>query len=161
MQKNVVINARKYNGEIHRSWHCDLLESDGSLLVFIGEFKEKILHSDLGIIRPGTISYEYYWLDRWYNIFRFHEPEGTLRNFYCNVNAPPIFESNILNYIDLDLDVLVSNQFDVRVLDADEFELNSKIYGYPKKIKQQAETALQELLELIEHRHFPFNISHL
>ena len=160
MQKNVIINARKYNGEIHRTWHCDLLEREGSLLVFVGEFKEEILHSDLGIIRPGTVSYEYYWLDRWYNIFRFHEPEGHLRNFFCNVNTPPVFESNVLDYIDLDLDVLISNQLEAKILDADEFEANAKIYGYSKEIIHGAEIALSELLELAQNKSFPFNIPH-
>lgn len=157
MRKNVTINARKFNGEIHRSWHCDLIEQAGSLLIFVGEFKEEIKHQDLGVIRPGTTSYEYYWLDRWYNVFRFHEPEGELRNFYCNVNTPPVFESRVLDYIDLDLDVLISDDFKVKVLDTDEFEINSEKFGYPAEVKEKAQNSLAELIGLVQNRRFPFN----
>ena len=103
----IQINARKFDNKIHRSWKCKFIEQRDSLLIFAGEFDREITHNDLGIIRRGTVSYEYYWLDRFYNIFRFHEPEGSLRNFYCNVNVPPTFENGVLDYIDLDIDVLV------------------------------------------------------
>src|SRR5215210_5537237 len=83
------INSRKYDQSIRRSWQCRLLQQSGRLFVFEGVFDLDVQHDDLGIIRRGSVSYEYYWLDRWYNVFRFHEPEGQLRNYYCNINTPP------------------------------------------------------------------------
>src|SRR5215813_6470209 len=126
----ITINSRKFNGEIHRSWKAYFIEKRDSLLVFVGEFEEEVRHSKLGVIRRGTISYEYYWLDRWFNIFKFHEPEGELRNFYCNLNMPPRFENNVLDYVDLEIDVLVSQNFDTEILDREEFEENSVLFGY-------------------------------
>ena len=157
MKKNVIINARKFDGEIHRSWNCELIEQTGSLLMFVGEFKDEITHSELGIIRPGTVSYEYYWLDRWYNIFRFHEPEGRLRNFYCNINSPPTFEAGVLDYVDLDIDLLVSENFQIKVLDLEEFEINAKKFGYTKHTIEKAQTSLAELIDLARQRKFPFD----
>jgi uncharacterized protein len=152
----VKINSRKFNGRIHRSWKADFIEKQDSLLIFVGEFEEEVRHSKLGIIRPGTISYEYYWLDRWYNIFKFHEPEGELRNYYCNLNMPPTFENNILDYIDLEIDVLVSQNFDTEILDLDEFEENAKLFGYPDELIAKTFETLDELLKFIETRTFPF-----
>lgn len=151
------INARKFNGEIHRSWQADLIEQRDSLLIFVGRFEKEIRHPKLGVIRRGTISYEYYWLDRWFNVFRFHEPEGELRNFYCNINLPPSFETNVLDYIDLEIDVLVSENFDVEILDRDEFEENSKIFNYSADLKTKTFETLDELLKIIENRAFPFS----
>ncbi|HEX8636751.1 MAG TPA: DUF402 domain-containing protein [Pyrinomonadaceae bacterium] len=157
MKKTVIINARKFDGKIHRTWNCDLIDRIGNLLIFKGIFQDEIKHSDLKVIRPGTVSYEYYWLDRWYNVFRFHEPEGDLRNFYCNVNTPPTFESGVLDYVDLDLDVLISDDFKIEILDVAEFEINAKKFGYPEIIKKKAQTGLADLIKLALNRQFPFD----
>lgn len=154
--QKAIINSRKFNGKIHRSWKANLVEQQDTLLIFVGEFEDEVRHSELGVIRRGTISYEYYWLDRWYNIFKFHEPEGDLRNFYCNLNMPPKFENNVLDYIDLDIDVLVSKNFEVRILDREEFEEHSGLFGYSDKLIAKTLETLDELLRVIEARVFPF-----
>lgn len=151
-----IINSRKFNGDIHRSWKAELIKNENQLLIFVGEFEEEVHHSDLGIIRRGTISYEYYWLNRWYNIFKFFEPDGNLRNYYCNLNMPPTFSENVLDYVDLELDVLVSNSFEVKILDREEFEENSKRFGYSDELKIKTFETLNELLRLINSRAFPF-----
>ena len=144
------INSRKYDGAIKRSWHCRLLKRNGSGLIFVGEFDSEIAHPDLGLIRRGTVSYEYYWLDRWYNIFRFHEPLGELRNYYCNINMPPTFSSGVLNYVDLDIDVLVWPDMRYTILDEDEFDENAVTFDYPWVIREKARSSLAELLSFID-----------
>jgi protein associated with RNAse G/E len=133
------------------------MEQRNSLLIFHGEFEEELRHSELGVIRRGTISYEYYWLDRWYNVFKFFEPSGELRNFYCNLNMPPRFENNILDYVDLEIDVLVSKNFEVKILDREEFEENSKLFNYSTDLIKKTFDTLDELLKIIEAREFPFS----
>lgn len=155
--KIITINSRKFDGKISRSWKARLIERRDSLLVFIGVFEDEIKHSKLGLIRRGTISYEYYWLDRFYNIFRFHEPDNSLRNFYCNLNLPPTFENHVLDYVDLDIDVLVWKDFSFEILDADEFTENSKKYGYSEDLIRTVENNLKEVINLIEKRQFPFD----
>lgn len=155
--KGITINARKFDGSLHRSWKADLLDSEGPLLTFLGRFEFDVSHPELGFIRRGTYSYEYYWLDRWYNVFRFHEPEGTFRNFYCNINKPPVFDGATLDYVDLDIDLLVVPGRTTRVLDREEFELNAEKYSYPGDVKNNAALALRELSSLIDRKHFPFD----
>lgn len=157
--KSFTINSRKFDGSIHRSWRADLMEEKNSLLVFEGVFETEINHSHLGIIRPGTVSYEYYWTDRWYNIFRFHEPEGSLRNFYCNVNQPPVLNGSILDYVDLDIDVLVWKDFSFEVLDVDEFKDNAKKFKYSVELIEKIDESLKEILNLANNKLFPFNTS--
>ncbi len=157
MKKEIIINALKYDGQIHRSWKAELIEQKDNLLIFVGEFEKEVSHPQLGVIRRATLSYEYYWLNRWYNIFRFHEPEGNLRNFYCNINLPPKFENGILSYIDLDIDILVWQNFSFEILDMDEFEENSRRYSYPNSVITKCRTTLEELQNLIKSRQFPFD----
>src|SRR5215218_7367004 len=124
-KQSITINSRKFDGYIDKSWQAELVEETDKILIFAGIFDKEISHTHLGVIRRGTISYEYYWKYKWFNIFRFHEPEGQLRNFYCNVNMPPQFQNNVLDYIDLDVDVVVWKDLSHEILDLDEFELHA------------------------------------
>ena len=153
----IQINSRKFDGSLHRSWQVKLLERTNSLLTFVGVFEEQIEHPLLGVIKHGTVSYEFYWLNRGYNIFRFHEPAGDLRNFYCNLILPPVFESNILDYVDLDIDVVVWKDFSHQVLDADEFKTNAKIFGYPETLRTDVNKNLEEIMTKIKRKSFPFD----
>jgi protein associated with RNAse G/E len=133
---------------LHRTWPAELIRQEGSLIVLDAKFPEEIIHDLLGTIASGTHSLEYYWLDRWYNIFRFAQPDGKLRNYYCNVNVPATFDGETLSYVDLDLDVLVAPDFSYRVLDIEDFERNAKCYGYPTEIHDKARQALDELVTM-------------
>jgi protein associated with RNAse G/E len=125
--------------------------------VLDARFEEEIRHALLGTVARGTVSVEYYWLDRWYNVFRFHEPTGGLRNYYCNVNVPPTFDGRALSYVDLDIDILVAPDLSYSILDRDEFEVNAALYDYPAHVRERAHQALAELVTLIESRRFPFD----
>ena len=157
MNETVTVNSRKFDGSIRRSWTCRLVEQKAPLLVFEGVFDFDVSHEDLGFIRRGTLSYEYYWLDRWYDVFRFHEPEGHLRNYYCNINMPPVFENGVLDYVDLDLDVLVRPDFSYKILDREDFEKNAKSFDYSDEIRINVNAAMSDVIRLIEKRQFPFS----
>ena len=157
MGNRFLIDSRKYDGRISKSWHAELIETTKDLSVFKGEFDSDVDHRKLGFIRRGTISYEYYWRERWFNIFRFHEPEGDLRNFYCNVATPAVLRENRLEYIDLDIDVLVNPELNYEILDLDEFAEHTVEFGYPAELIENAKASLNELIELIERRQFPFD----
>lgn len=141
---------------LHRTWDAELLRQEGSLVVLDATFPDEIIHELLGTIASGTHSLEYYWLDRWYNIFRFAHPDGKLRNYYCNVNVPATFADKVLSYVDLDIDVLVQPDFSYQILDLDEFEKNSALYDYSIDVRQNAQLAVFQLVKMIETRAFPF-----
>jgi len=155
--QNITINSRKYDGNINRTWKADLIEQDKTLLVFRGEFDREIKHRELGVIRRGTISYEYYWLDRWFSVFRFHEPEGEFRNFYCNINMPPTFENGVLDYIDLEIDILIWKDFSFQILDAEEFEENAEKFNFNLELRTKVEQNVNVILSLIRKREFPLD----
>jgi uncharacterized protein len=153
----ITVRANKYDGSQHRSWPARLVKREGPLLVLDAQFQEEVQHDLLGTIARGTQSVEYYWLDRWYNVFRFSEPSGRLRNYYCNINVPPTFDGKVLDYTDLDIDILVQADLSYEILDNDEFELNAAHFGYPPDVVLSARTAVEEVTKLIESRSFPFS----
>ena len=153
----IVVRACKYDGAEHRRWPATIVRQEGSLLVLDAKFDREIQHDLLGTIPSGTASTEYYWLDRWYNVFRFTPPQSNRKTYYCNLNIPPTFDGQTLSYIDLDIDLLVESDFRYRVLDLEEFERNATRYDYSNEVRLNAEKALDELITLIESRAFPFD----
>ena len=153
--KIITINSRKYDGQIRRSWEGGLISESETQIVLVGKFEEDVGHDEIGLIKKGTVSFEFYWLDSWYNIFRFHEPDGTLRNYYCNITMPPTLSDGILDYVDLDIDVLVWPDNRYEVLDLDDFEVNKVKFGYPKDVIEKAEHSLAEVIALIEKGELP------
>jgi protein associated with RNAse G/E len=153
--QQVTVNSRKYDLSIRRSWQCGLLRQSGNLLVLVGEFDRDVEHAGLGSIQRGTTSYEYYWLDRWYNIFRFHDPNGEFRNFYCNISMPAVFENGVLDYVDLDIDVLVWPDSSYEILDKEEYEENVIKFGYAQDTRFNAATALADIISAIENNKLP------
>lgn len=153
----VTVEACKYDQTVHRRWQAQQFAETKEYWGLIGKFEQTIRHPLLGVIRPGTWSLEFYWKNRCYNVFRFHEPDGLLRNFYCNINLPPVFDGQLLSYVDLDADVLVEPSLAYQVVDLDEFAANAALHNYPPKVHRQAAQGLNELRQLIEERRFPFN----
>lgn len=155
--ETITVNSRKFDQSIRRTWKCRFLKRNGSLIECIGEFDEEVEHPQLGLIRRGTVSHEYYWLDRWYNVFRFQEPNDKLRNFYCNIAMPPTFENGVLDYVDLDIDVLVWKDFTVEILDREDFERNTVTFDYSDEMKSKVVESLAYLIQAIEAQRFPFD----
>lgn len=152
----ITVNSLRPDGTVRRSWTCRPVYLSGELIIVEGVFAETVEHPDLGVIRPGTISREYYWTRRWYNVFRFSEPEGRLRNYYCNIAMPPRLGSNTLDYIDLDIDLVVWPDRSTDVLDLDDFRRNSEKFDYTKETIEKAEAALAELTAAAEAAADPF-----
>ncbi|MBK6721994.1 MAG: DUF402 domain-containing protein [Pyrinomonadaceae bacterium] len=153
--REITVNALKYDGSLRRHWTAGVVSQTDELTIAVGRFEFDVNHSDLGLIEQGTVSFEHFWKDRWYNIFRFHEPDGSLRNYYCNVAMPFTFDGETLEFVDLDIDVVVWPDGRFEVLDRNDFEENSVKFDYPGDLIEKAESALIELLSLIDAGKLP------
>lgn len=156
MTRDITVRVLKHDGAEYRRWKASLSCHEGDLIVLDAKFDVDVTHEVLGHVQRGTRTVEYYWLGRWYNVFRFLKDDGSTRLWYCNVNTPPRFQDGTLTYVDLDVDVLVQPDFSFQVLDTEEFEANAADYGYSDEEKRQAENAIADLIGLIETRQFPF-----
>ena len=109
---------------------------------------------DLGyvIFETGDCFTEWYFSDRWYNIFEIASPDGTLKGWYCNVAAPATIEVHDLYYRDLLLDLWVAPSGATTVLDEDEFAAST----LDSATQEQARAGLAELERLVARRQGPF-----
>lgn len=157
MDRWMTVNSLRFDLSVRRSWACRLIERKDNELTLIGAFDNDVDHANLGRILAGTISCEYFWLDRWYNVFRFHEPGGEFRLFYCNICLPPLITDESLSYVDLDIDVVVGPDGKAAILDTEDFERNSVCFGYPENVKRRVFETVVEVLGQIREKKFPFN----
>jgi len=156
MSDVITVKVVKHDGSEHRRWQATIAQQDDSLLVLDAEFDIDVTHELLGEIRRGTRTVEYYWFNRWYNVFRFLAEDGSTGLWYCNINKPPVLSQGLLTYIDLDIDILVQPDLSYQLMDLDEFEVNAERYHYSAEEHRQAHLATEELISLIQRREFPF-----
>lgn len=157
MNDLIKVISRRIDGGIKRTWDAELIRLTGSNIVLDGRFASDVEHPDLGLIRKGTISIEYYWTDRWYNIFAFYQPDGIFRNFYCNINQPPLFNTKTLDYIDMEIDLFIDKDLSSRILDLDEYEAAKKKYAIKPEIDAEVFRAVSELETMLSKGEAPFD----
>ena len=106
---------------------------------------------DLGytVFEPGDLFTEYYYTDRWYNIFDIAHSNGTHKGWYCNVAEPASIYDDVIEQIDLLLDVWIDSQGNALVLDEDEFASDTTL---TQEQRIGAQHGLQALLQLLASR---------
>jgi uncharacterized protein len=119
------IKVQKKNpaGEVTYEYEGLLLNRDGRSVVLEALFDRADMPFMDVVFKTGDRFIEYYYTDRWYNIFAIHDrDDGTVKGWYCNIGKPAVFEDSTVSYIDLALDLWVSVDGTQTVLDQDEFE---------------------------------------
>ena len=113
---------------------------------------------DLGYTRfePGDRFIEYYYTDRWFNIFDISTAGGTRKRWYCNITEPARIYADHIEQVDLLLDVWVDPKGTPLVLDEDEFNADTTLNDEQRRGAQQA---LHELLQMVAARIEPFSDS--
>ena len=111
--------------------------------------------TDLGYVRfePGDRFTEYYYSDRWYNIFDIADADGQRKGWYCNIAQPASIFAERIEQVDLLLDVWVDPRGVPLVLDEDEFEADNTLNA---ELRKAALDGLHELLEMIAEQSEPF-----
>lgn len=155
--REIIVNALRYDRSIKRSWSAGLVNDNDGHIVVIGRFSLDVRHDDLGDIAKGTVSIEHFWLDRWSNVFCFYEPDGRFRNYYCNIALPPTFDGQTLEFVDLDLDVVVWPGEAPVLLDEEELEVSRVKYQIDAETIKRARREADSLMVAAESGEFPFD----
>ncbi len=104
--------------------------------------------------REGDRFIETYYTNRWFNIFEIHDADDDhIKGWYCNITRPARIEQGHIYAEDLALDLLVTPDGRVRVLDEDEFEE----IDLSESDRKNALSALEELKQWVKARKEPFS----
>ena len=98
---------------------------------------------------PGDRFIEYYYTDRWFNIFDISSADGVHKGWYCNVAEPAVSSDDSIEQVDLLLDVWVNPNGETLILDEDEFAADTTLSD---ELRRRARQGLQALLQLIAAR---------
>ena len=102
----------------------------------------------------GDIFTEWFYTDRWYNIFRIENGKtGALKGWYCNITRPATITENTIRADDLALDVIILPDGQFHLLDEDEFDA----LALTEIEKQAALDAVAQIRDLVTHRKPPFD----
>ena len=153
----ITVVSLNYDRTVRKTWAANLISSGPGFVELAGFFDRDITHPTLGNIHKGTLTVEYFWPDRWFNIFKFLEPDGRLKYFYCNIAMPPEFVDGKIEYVDLDIDVIVLPDGSPQILDEDDFAISAKRFQYSDDLVARVKAVLKELLELLDKKEFPFD----
>src|SRR5205085_3530918 len=74
------------------------------------------------VFRRGDTFIEWYYSERWYNVFELYDvDDGQHKGWYCNITRPAKISEDLITADDLALDVFVTPEGEITVLDEDEF----------------------------------------
>ena len=167
------IHVRKFDGSYHRRWPGRFVARKGPLYLLTFAEGEAISRTPEPTDDPDPLVARYggdiyLFDDRWWNVSRARR-DGRIW-YYVNIATPVEFDGESFSYVDLDLDVAWYADGepwfweDTRqdggaphVLDEDEFLAHSEAMGYPPDVVQRARAAVDEVLDLIQRRAFPFD----
>ena len=119
----VKVQKKNPAGGVTYEYEGALLSRDEHSIVLEASFDRADMPFMDIVFKNGDRFVEYYFTDRWYNIFVIHDREdGNVKGWYCNIGEPAVIEDGVVSYVDLALDLWVSADGTQTVLDEDEFE---------------------------------------
>ncbi len=119
----IKVQKKNLAGEVTYEYEGQLLNRDEHAVKLEALFDRADMPIVDVVFKTGDRFVEYYFADRWYNIFVVHDrATGKVKGWYCNVSKPAVIEEDVVSFVDLALDLWVSADGRQTVLDQDEFE---------------------------------------
>ncbi|HLY21503.1 MAG TPA: DUF402 domain-containing protein [bacterium] len=114
---NVLEVKRRLDGSV-RTYPCEAVEIAADRAVLLYRLPGQGRVADL-VLPAGTLTVAYYWLDRPYNVYHWMAPSGETLAYYFNLSGPVRIGPDGLEWEDLEVDVLVTPDGRVQILDED------------------------------------------
>lgn len=152
---NITIEKRNHSGEQVWQYEGEVLERGDTWICLRAIFDRP--ESSLGFVtfRQGDVFIEWFFTDRWYNIFQVHDGDSTrIKGWYCNITRPAVISDTHLRADDLELDVFVFPNGTVALLDEKEFS----DLDLPTSERMEALRAIQTIRKDVAERNPPFDL---
>jgi len=145
MKQAIKVQKKNPAGEVTYKYEGVLLDRNEHRITIEALFDRADMPFMDVVFKNGDRFVEYYYTDRWYNIFAIHDRDDQkVKGWYCNIGMPAVFEDGIVSYVDLALDLWVSVDGTHTVLDEDEFEA----LKLDEQLKAGARKGLEDLKTL-------------
>lgn len=106
------------------TYQAEVVERDETWIVIRAVWPYNYVDMGYVTFAPGDVLYEYFYADRWYNVYQLCTPDGGLKGWYCNITRPAIISDTEIESEDLEIDVFVSpDRQEILVLDEEEYAM--------------------------------------
>jgi len=142
------------NGEHVLSYDGTIREWGGTYVKLDAIFQFDDRDLDYVTLRKGDLFTEWFYTDRWYNVFRVQDVDtGELKGWYCNITRPATITETQVSADDLELDLFVYPDGRTLLLDEDDFA----DLDLSDADREQAWDAVDTIKRLVARRESPFD----
>jgi protein associated with RNAse G/E len=153
----VVVRKLKFDGSVRYTWQGDLVDARGDDWLIV--FHDSAHHAKdpptpdvppgfgihtIGLRQPLTVLH---WFDE---LGRFVDAK-------CDAALPARLAGRTIDFVDLDLDLVVLPDGHHYLRDRDVFEARGREMGYPDAVRRTAWWAILQALRMVRRRRFPFD----
>lgn len=160
--KLVRVLSTKFEGSPHYDYLAELVPSEDDTQLVLLVRGGTLMQSYRGPRDAQATFTQVFWpsQDVWWNAEHYHEPlafpdQASLLT-YVNVALPATFDGETVRWVDLDLDVILTESGPV-LLDEDEFAEHLLAMRYPDDLITRARDTAASLLEHAAHERTPFD----
>lgn len=154
MSSPVTIRKLDLNHELLWSYTGEVVERTPAYIRLEARFNRPTTDYGYAVFEQNDRFIEHFYADRWYNIFEVHSVQDDhLKGWYCNIVRPAVFSADEIAQVDLALDLWIAPDGTYQVLDQAEFD----VLPLDADARQQATSALRELLDRVQLRLPPFD----
>lgn len=155
MRNPVETRKLKFDGSTKPSWHGDLVDAveDRWLVVFF--------EAPAYGIRGEAVAYalQFYGMRQPLSILVCFDGAGNVMEWQCDAGLPARISGRVIEFTDLDLDVMVNPDGTYYVRDVEDFEARSAAIGYTEEARQAAWKGVALALLLVKRKRYPFDES--
>lgn len=158
-KQHTLVRKRKFDGRIKSEWEGDLLWHTNEWLVVLHHPERHIKRSN-GVVAAADP-------DVWFlHCFNVLDPltilmeyglDGSFQGAKCDAALPATQTDGVIEFVDLDLDVIVEPDLSWWMRDEEQFAHNREAMGYTETAVQQAHEGILLGQSLVESRTFPFD----
>jgi hypothetical protein len=154
MNTTIIVEKRNHRGVKVHQYSGEIIDRGDAWVCLRAVFDK--LESNLGFVtfRRGDVFMEWFFSDRWYNIFQVHDGDSArIKGWYCNITRPAQIEDGYVCADDLELDIFVFPNGTVALLDEAEFSA----LDLPTEERMEALRAIQTIRRDVAERTPPFD----
>jgi hypothetical protein len=149
----ITIEKYDHSGRFVTRYAGEVLERGETWLCLRAVFEREDVNLGFVTFRAGDVFIEWFFSDRWYNIFEVHDLDsGRIKGWYCNITRPASIEDSRVAADDLELDVFVMPNGTIILLDEEEFSA----LDLPTDERMAALRAIQSLRQQVSGQEGPF-----
>ena len=151
----IAIQSFKHDGTFHRFWDRGLVLEDNTDFIIVATKKAKVTESTGRKWFTKEPAVTIFFKKEWYNVICMFKNNGI--SYYCNLASPCIVENACIKYIDYDLDVKMTTEKSIKLLDEKEYERHREQYHYSDDLDYILKHEMNSVVELMKKGTFPFN----